>query len=158
MAKSPNLAFCARLLLRPVCLWISRGIRLVGLEIEIVPQTVTEDKGVGAGRFLRREQCAKAFKFVGRDGEANHLFDWRRISHLEWIQTSNLLGRATDNIDRVGWTCQTFGIVLDHIARFEYALNGASFDVELVVAKAILSAAPSVEKTGDWCFHLPLFW
>lgn len=58
-------------------------------------------------------------------------------------------GGATDNVDRVGWTREAFGVILDHVASLEYALNGASFDVELVIAEAVLSAASSVRVTGD---------
>ena len=53
-------------------------------------------------------------------------------------------GRATDNIDCVGWTRQTFGVVFLDVSSLEYALNGAGFDVELVVAEAVLSMAASV--------------
>ena len=73
------------------------------------------------------------------------------------------MGRATDDVDRVGWTRETFGVVLDNIAGFEYALNGTRLHVELVVAEAVLSTASSVQaKVDDVVNHvslyLPLFW
>ncbi len=55
----------------------------------------------------------------------------------------------TDHVDRVGWTREAFGVILDYVAGLKYALNGASFDVELIVAEAVLSAASSAKVIGD---------
>lgn len=43
----------------------------------------------------------------------------------------------THNIDGACWTSYAFRIVLDHICGLEDTLDRASFDVELIIAKAI---------------------
>lgn len=55
----------------------------------------------------------------------------------------------TDHVDSVGWTREAFGVILDYVAGLKYALDGAGFDVELIVAEAVLSAASSVRVIGD---------
>lgn len=55
----------------------------------------------------------------------------------------------TDHVDRAGWTREAFGVILDYVAGLKYALNGASFDVELVIAEAVLSATSSVRVIDD---------
>lgn len=52
----------------------------------------------------------------------------------------------TDDIDGVGRTCEALRVVLDHIGSFEDALDRASFDVELIVAEAVLSAVESADS------------
>lgn len=46
-----------------------------GLEVEIVPETMTEDESVWAGGFLDGEEATETVEFVGRDGEADHLLN-----------------------------------------------------------------------------------
>lgn len=55
----------------------------------------------------------------------------------------------TDHVDRVGWTREAFGVILHYVAGLEYALNGASFDIKLIIAEAVLSAVSSVRAIGD---------
>lgn len=43
----------------------------------------------------------------------------------------------THDIDSISWTGETFGVVLDNIGGPEDTLDGAGFDVELIVAEAI---------------------
>ncbi len=80
------------------------------------------------------------------------------MSITEPVRKQDVLGRATDNIDRVGWTRETFGVVLNHIAGLEYALNGTRLYVELVVAEALLSRALSVKvKVDDVVNHVSVY-
>lgn len=109
------------------------------MEVEIVPKAVTKDEGVGAIGLLGGKKGAEAVELVGGNGEADHHLDLRRsvVDQNGWRDGWRVL---TDDINGVGWTCQAFGVILDDISGFKDALDGAGFDVELVVAEAILSA------------------
>ena len=46
----------------------------------------------------------------------------------------------THDIHRVWSTSDTIGVILDDIGSLEDSLDGAGFDVELIVAEAVLPA------------------
>ena len=46
----------------------------------------------------------------------------------------------THDVDRVGWAGKTVRVVFDNVGSLKDALDGAGFDIELVIAEAILSA------------------
>lgn len=48
----------------------------------------------------------------------------------------------THDINRVDGAGNAVWIVLDNVGRLENSLNGAGFDIELVVAETILSRCP----------------
>ena len=50
--------------------------------------------------------------------------------------------RSTHDVDCVCGTGEAVWVVLDHVGGFEDALDGAGFDVELVVAEAV----PPIKK------------
>lgn len=47
------------------------------LKVEVVPQTVAEDEGVGFGGLGCAEEGLEAVELFGGDGEADHCFDLR---------------------------------------------------------------------------------
>lgn len=51
-----------------------------GLQVEVVPEAVAENEGVGFGGFGGAEDVAEAGEFFGGDGEADHLFNWGVVS------------------------------------------------------------------------------
>ena len=46
----------------------------------------------------------------------------------------------THNVNRVSRTGEAAGVILDYIGSFVYSLNGAGFDIELVIAETISPA------------------
>ena len=70
--------------------------------------------------------------------------------------------KSTHNIDCVCGTGEAVWVVLNDVGGLEDALDGAGFDVELVVAEAV----PPTERTplafyftsfvSEYCRHLPL--
>ena len=59
--------------------------------------------------------------------------------------------RSTHDIDCVRWTGEAVWVVLDDVGSFEDALDGAGFDVKLVVAEAI----PPAKRTQLAHYFIP---
>ena len=72
--------------------------------------------------------------------------------------------RSTHDIDRVSGTGEAVWVVLDDVGSFEDALDGAGFDVELVVAEAIPPAKRIqlayyfISFVFEYCRYSPLLW
>lgn len=109
-----------------------------GLEVEVVPEAVTEDECVGTLGFLGGDEGAEAVKLVGWDGEADHHFDLNVMLVIH-LYSQNAIVKLTNNIDGICWTSQTLRVILNDIGGLKDSLNRTGFDIELVVAEAILS-------------------
>ena len=73
----------------------------------------------------------------------------------------------THDIDGVGGAGNTVWVVLDDVSGLEDSLNGAGFDIELVVAEAVLSRCSmlsarvkscSLQNSGLGPGRLPFLW
>lgn len=84
---------------------VEEGVEPVegGLEVEIVPEAVAVDEGVGASGLLGGQETAQTVELVVRDGEADHLFDLDEMVNCGSSRKS--CGTLTDDIDLVGRTC-----------------------------------------------------
>ena len=51
------------------------------MKVEVIPEAVAENEGVGFGGFGITEEAVEAGEFFGGDGEADHLFDWEMLAH-----------------------------------------------------------------------------
>lgn len=78
---------------------------------------MAEDEGIGFCGLGEGQEGAEPGELFGGDGEAYHLLD--------------------HDVDRVRRASDAVGVVLDDVTGAEDALDGAGFDVELVVAEAI---------------------
>lgn len=76
-----------------------------GLEIEIVPETMPEDKGVGSVGLFRWEECAETVELVGWDGEADHHLNLNKTSAVSRNEWKRVQEKLTDDVDCTGWTC-----------------------------------------------------
>ena len=57
----------------------------------------------------------------------------------------------TSNVDCIRRACKATRVVLNHIGGFIDTLHGAGFDVELVVAKAVLPTSQSCQPLPFQC-------
>ena len=46
------------------------------MEVEVIPEAVAKDEGVGAGGFGEGKEFTKSREFIVGDGEADHQFNW----------------------------------------------------------------------------------
>ncbi len=69
------------------------------------------------------------------------------------LRESKGQAKLTHDIHGIGWTCKTVGVIFENVGRPEDTLNGASFDIALVIAEAILPAnlAISIRETSWSC-------
>lgn len=61
----------------------------------------------------------------------------KRVSVLDFEMLSQGWGGLTHHVDGARFARQAAGIVLDDVAGFVDALDGARFDVELIVAETL---------------------
>jgi len=140
------------------------------LQVEVVPEAVAEDEGVGLGGLGFAEEGLEAVEFFGGDGEADHCFDLRE--ECEYLYSDIKLRELgweglTHHVNCVRLACQAARVVFDNVAGLEDALDGARFDVELIVAEALFPSryrafSPQFEiwttvRTMPPYEHLPLF-
>lgn len=72
-----------------------------GLQVEVVPEAVAEDEGVGAFGLGGGELGAEAGELFGGDGEADDLLDWRR-----WLVVlGKRVRRLAHDVDGLGFAC-----------------------------------------------------
>lgn len=112
------------------------------LEVEIVPETVAEDEGVGAGGFSGWEDGAETGELFGGDGEADHLLDCEDQIKDEWMPEEGG-GKPTHDVHCIGWASEALRIILENVGGSVDSLDGAGFQVELVIAEAVFPAASS---------------
>jgi hypothetical protein len=69
------------------------------------------------------------------------------------LRESKEHAKLTHDIHGIDWTCKTVRVIFDNVGRPEDTLNGAGFDIALVVAEAILPAnlAISIRETSWSC-------
>ena len=117
------------------------------LEVEVVPETMAVYEGVRSRWFCWWEEAAEAFKFFKGDGPADHLLNCEksqpRLTELSRLpeqgrRDNRRKERRTHDVDCTWWTGYASRIVLHNVGGLEYSLNRTSFDIELVVAEAIL--------------------
>ena len=72
--------------------------------------------------------------------------------------------RFTHDVDCVCGTGETVWVVFDDVGGFENALDGAGFDIELIVAEAVPpgkwtpSALCFTSSVSEYCGNSPLLW
>lgn len=76
-----------------------------GLEVEIVPEAMAEDEGVRTIGLLDWEESTEAVELVRGNGEADHHFDLRVESVIDYHVWKEIMKKLTDDIDRIGWAC-----------------------------------------------------
>ena len=99
---------------------------------------MAEDEGVGPRWLGGRKESAKAVQFLGSDGEANHLFDCGFQSNRK----KSIEITLTHDIDGINGAGNAIWIVFDNVSRLENSLDGAGFDIELVIAETVFSGWP----------------
>ena len=98
---------------------------------------MSEHERVGTFGFRRGEQVLQAIDLLGGDGEADHLLD----HHVNGVAAVSTVLRATHSGAGEG-----VRVVLEDVGGAEDALDGAGFDVELVVAEAVASVVVCLVK------------
>ena len=105
---------------------------------------MAEDEGVGSRGFSGRKERAQAIELLGSDWVANHLLDC--VAVFSQVNTEKTVGALlTHDIDGIDRASKAIRVVLDDISRLEDSLNGAGFDIELVVAETVFSRWPSYQ-------------
>ena len=104
---------------------------------------MAEDEGVGSRGFSDREERAQAIQLLGSDWEANHLLD---CSLQSGVKSKKLFGnQLTHDINGTDRASNTIWIVFYNVSRLENSLDGARFNIELVVAETVLSRSSSYQ-------------
>lgn len=98
-----------------------------------------EHERVGPFRLGRGEEVLQAVDLLGGDGEADHLLD----HHVDGVAALPTHGSGAGEGVRV---------VLEDVGGAEDALDGASFDVELVVAEAVASVGARFSQVSSLYF------
>ena len=101
---------------------------------------MAEDEGVGPRWLGGRKESAQPVQFLGSDGEANHLFDCGFQSPANRKKRIEIT--LTHDIDGINGAGNAIWVVFDNVSRLENSLDGAGFDIELVVAETVFSGRP----------------
>ena len=104
------------------------------MEVEIIPETVAKDKGDGFIGFGSPEDLAVLGQLMLRYGKPDNGFHCLSLAEILMNK-----GSLTVDIDRVGFARETIRIVLCNVRGLVDPLDRACFDIELVIAEAVLS-------------------
>lgn len=103
------------------------------LQIQIIPEAVAEDVCIRLAGFVLAEEFAVAIELVFGDGMSDHDFDV--------------------HINVVGVAGKRFLVVFYDIGGPEDSLHTTCFDVELIVAEAVVSAGRVSVKAVSYCLQ-----